>query len=263
MTIELQDDFSHRRVRSLGRLCAYTLVLVFIASTLTALVPLPFADAQRTLAFLNELLERSSLPAVAVLFLFFGLSGDALPALWECQLARWLRPLLRLVALLYLITAVAIFGVGQQLSRTGVAALDGQVRTSLDNLRQFRQQVDGEISVERLRGLVARQPQILQALQQEGTLLDRNSPLPELRQQVDRLLARVETNVRRQSQTARSNAAGQLARQMARLSVMALIYAFYYLGAFLIWPRSLLATVERVRQARQARWAAEVELQDE
>lgn len=263
MTIELQDDFSHRRVRSLGRLCAYTLVLVFTASMLTSLFPLPFADAQRTLAFLNELLERSTLPAVALFFLFFGFSGDALPALWECQLARWLRSLLRLVALLYLISAVAILGVGQQLSRTGVAVLDGQVRTSLDNLRQFREQVNGETSVDRLRGLVARQPQILQALQQEGTPLDQNSPLPELRQQVDRLLTRVEANVRRQSQTARANTAGQLARQMVRLSLTALIYALYYLGASLIWPRSMLATVERVRQARHARWAAEADLQEE
>jgi hypothetical protein len=263
MTIELQDDFSRRRVRSLGRLCAYTFVLVFLASTLTALFPLSFTDAQRTLAFLNELLERSTLPAVAVLFLFFGLSGNALPALWECQLARWLRPLLRIVTILYFITTVAIVGVGQQLSVTGVAALERQARTSLDNLRQFRQQVDGENSVESLRGIVARQPQLLQALQQEGTPLDQSSPLTELRQQVDRLLTRVETNVRRQSQTARAIAAGQLARQLARLSVTSLIYALYYLGASLIWPRSLLATVERVRQARQARWAAEAELQDE
>ena len=66
-----------------------------------------------------------------------------------------------------------------------MAALEAQLSTSLENLSEFRQQVDGETSVERLRLLVARQPQILQALQQAGTPLDQNSPLPELRQQVD------------------------------------------------------------------------------
>ncbi len=259
MTIELQDDFSRRRVRSLSRLCAYTLLLVFLASVLTALVPPPFSDSQSSLALINEVLERSTLPVVAVLFLFFGFSGDALPALWECVLARWFRPLLRLAVLLYLLTAVAAVGVGQQLSRSGVASLDGQVRTSVENLRKFREQVDGETSVVRLRALVARQPQILQALQQEGTPLDQNSPLPELRQQVDRQLTRVEANLRSQSQLARSNASGQLARQMVRLAITALIYALYYLAASLIWPRSILATVEWVRAARLARQAAEDE----
>jgi hypothetical protein len=259
MTIELQDDFSRRRVRSLSRLCAYTLLLVFLASVLTVLVPPPFSDPQRTLALINEVLERSTLPAVAVLFLFFGFSGDALPALWECVLARWLRPLLRLAVLLYLLTAVAVVGVGQQLTRSAASSLDGQVRTSMENLARFRDQVDAETSVERLRGLVARQPQILQALQQEGTPLDQNSPLPELRQQIDRLLSRAEANLRRQSQIARANASGQLARQMVRLALTALIYALYYLAAALIWPRSLLATIERVREARLARQAAEAE----
>ena len=195
MTIELQDDFSRRKVRSLGRLCAYTLLLVFLASVITALLPPPFASPQRMLAVITEVLERSTLPAVAVLFLFFGFSGDSLPALWECWLARWLRPLLRLAALLYLLTAVAVVGVGQRLTSDGVASLEGQLRTSIENLGKFRQQVDGETSVERLRALVARQPQILQALQQEGTPLDQNSPLPELRQQVDRLLTRLEANL--------------------------------------------------------------------
>jgi predicted PurR-regulated permease PerM len=129
----------------------------------------------------------------------------------------------------------------------------------MENLARFRDQVDGETSVERLRGLVARQPQILQALQQEGTPLDQNSPLPELRQQIDRLLSRAEANLRRQSQIARANASGQLARQMVRLALTALIYALYYLAAALIWPRSLLATIERVREARLARQAAEAE----
>ncbi|MBC1261448.1 hypothetical protein FQK07_09235 [Synechococcus sp. BSF8S] len=257
MTIELQDDFSRRKVRSLGRLCAYTLLLVFLASVLTALVPPPFASPQRMLAVITEVLERSTLPAVAVLFLFFGFSGDALPALWECWLARWLQPLLRLAALSYLLTAVVVVGVGQRLTTDGVASLDGQLRTSMENLGKFREQVDGETSVERLRALVARQPQILQALQQEGTPLNQNSPLPELRQQVDRLLTRAEANLSRQSQVARSNAAGQLARQMVRLAITALIYALYYLAAALIWPRSLQTTVERVLEARRLRQALE------
>ncbi|APD48702.1 hypothetical protein BM449_11225 [Synechococcus sp. SynAce01] len=253
----MQDDFSRRKARSLGRLCSYTLLLVFLASVLTTLLPPPFGDSQRLLAVMAEVLERSTLPAVALLFLFFGFSGDALPALWECWLARWLRPLLRLAALLYLLTAVAVVGVGQQISTNASASFEGQVRTSQESLSEFRRQLDGETSVERLRRVVAGQPQILQALQQEGTPLDQNSTLPELRQQVERLLTRAEANLRRQSQVARANASGQLARQMVRLGLTALFYSLYYLAAAFIWPRSLQTTVERVLEARRLRQALE------
>ncbi|MCT0202164.1 HpsJ family protein [Synechococcus sp. CS-603] len=263
MSIELQDDFSRRKARNLARLCSYTFFLVFLASVITTLLPPRFGDPQRLLGVIAEVLERSTLPAVALLFLFFGFSGDALPALWEFWLARWLRLLLRAAALFYLLSAMAVVGVGQQLSSSTLNSLDAQLRTTQDTLSEFRQQLEAETSVERLRQVVASQPQILQALQQEGTPLEQNSTLPELRQQVERLLTRAEANLLSQAQLARSNSFGQLARQMVRLSLTALFYALYYLGASFIWPRSLQATVERVLETRRLRQALEDDEQAE
>ena len=73
----------------------------------------------------------------------------------------------------------------------------------------------------------------------------------------------MEANLRRQSQLARSDASGQLARQMVRLSLTALIYALYCLFSALIWPRSLQTTVERVLEARRLRQAVDDELDSE
>jgi len=48
MTIELQDDFSRRKARSLGRLCSYTLLFGVPASCADNAAAAPFGDSQRT-----------------------------------------------------------------------------------------------------------------------------------------------------------------------------------------------------------------------
>ncbi len=249
-------DFSLGRARTLARLCAYTLLAVFLISLLAASLPLPLGDPQRALALLTELVERSTLPAVAVLFLFTGFSGDALPALWECHLARWIRPLLRAVIVLYLILAIAVIGLGQHLRATGTASLNAQVQGSVDGLRQMRQRVKAETDPVELGRFVASQPMLQQAFQQGQAPLGPSVPLGEQRQRIEALLDRAEANLLLQAQRRRADATGALFRQVARLTLVAIVYALFYLAAGLIWPRSVVATADRVLRSRQAQQEA-------
>ena len=176
-------DFTSHRARSLARLSAYTLVLIFLISLLASLFPLPLEDPQRALAVLQELLERSTVPLVALLFLFAGLAGDALPAPWEMGLASWMGPLLRLVALGYLLTAIAVVAVAARLESTGITQLSGQVQSSLQELQNLRQEVNQYLAVppevaaqypERIRRLIgyARYSPILGFGRAEGVWVD-------------------------------------------------------------------------------------------
>jgi hypothetical protein len=250
MTIELQDEFGRRQVRTLSRLCAYTLLAIFLISLLSIALPLPLADPQRSLGLMAELLERSTLPLVAMFFLFFGLSEQALPALWECRLAVWLRPLLLLVALFYLLTAIAIVGVSQRLGSTAASTLNTQVQATASGLQSLRKSVAQAPDAASLRRLLANQPALLQVLQQLGPSLSAEAPWLEQQQQLEQLLDRADVNLKRQAQQLRADASGNLGRRSIRLSLTAISYAIFYLLCSMIWPRSVAATLERIRKAR-------------
>lgn len=95
---------------------------------------------------------------VALVVLYAGLSGEAAPSLWEARLAIWLRPLLRLVALLYLLTAVAIVAVAGEVQSQGLAQFKGQLQANLTGLAELRQQFNAAPDATVLRRLLEQQP---------------------------------------------------------------------------------------------------------
>ncbi len=255
-------DFTGRRARTLARLCAYTLLVIFLISLLVAVLPLPLANPQRALALVTELLERSTVPLVAVLFLFFGLADDALPGIWECRLALAIRPLLRLAALLYLLSAIAVFSTSQRLESVGVSNLKTQLQASLTGLSQLRTQVEQAPDPDTLRRLVAQQPGLVQAMTEGGVTLDGDASIARQRAVAAELLERAEANLRNQGLQRRADASGNLTRQALRLSFTAIVYAVFYLLAAMIWPRSVAATVEKVLESRRRESDEELSLTD-
>lgn len=255
-------DFSGRRARSLARLSAYTLLVIFLISLVLIAFPLPLADPQRSLGLMAELLERSTLPLVALLFLFFGLSEQASPALWECHLAGLLRPLLRFVAVLYLLTAIAVVGVSQRQDSTGASALNAQLQSTVGGLQSLRKSVAQAPDAASMRRLLANQPGLLQALEQQGARLSSETPWLEQQQQLEELLDRAEVNFKRQAQQRRADSSGNLGRRSIRLSLTALSYALFYFLSSWIWPRSVVATIERIQEARLDREDAETEVDE-
>lgn len=247
------SEFSARRLRTLARLAAYSLLLLFLISALAALAS-GSGEPARVLALITEVLERSTLPLVAVVFLFLGFSGDAVPALWECRLALFLRPLLRLVALLYLLSAITVAGLVPRIEATRVETLESQLQQGLQGLAALRQGVDRVDSPALLRRLLASSPPLLRAFASEGGT-DPAEPLDLQRERARKLLERGEANLRRDHQRQRAELSYGLARQAVRLALTALVYALYYLLVVQIWPRSLAATVERLRDLRARREA--------
>lgn len=244
-------DFTGRRARTLARLSAYSLFGIFLISLLVAVLPLPLGDPQRALGLVAELIERSTVPLVAVLFFYVGLADDATPGIWECRLARSVRPLLRLAAMLYLLTAIAVFFAAQTLGTEGGRSLQTQIQTSLTSLRQLQNQVQRAPDVEALRSLVSQQPGLIQAMEERGAALGGEVPFAEQRSTAVDLLENAEIGLRNQGLQRRADASGNLTRQTLRLGLTALVYAIFYLFAGMIWPRSVAATVERVLDARQ------------
>ncbi|MFS6828118.1 hypothetical protein [Cyanobium sp. ATX-6F1] len=150
--------FSGRRGRTFARVTAYTLLALFLVSAVPAALPFALAQPERLFGSLREILERSTLPVVALVVLYAGLSGEAAPSLWEARLAIWLRPLLRLVALLYLLTAVAIVAVAGEVQSQGLAQFKGQLQANLTGLAELRQQFNAAPDATVLRRLLEQQP---------------------------------------------------------------------------------------------------------
>ncbi len=249
-------DFSARRARTLARLCAYALLATFLLTVAGGALPLPLGDAQRAFSLLAELIANSTVPVVALFLLFHGLGGKGLPALWEWRLLRLVRPLLRLAALLYLLTALALAGVTLQVERDGVSRLDAEMQSGMAGLQRLRQAVQAAPDAAALQQLLASQPGLLEALDSP----DATPSLAERRRQAALLLDRAAANLRQQSTRRRADASGSLIRQALRLGLSALVYALFHLAASLLWPRSLLDTRERILQARAARMAEEADV---
>jgi hypothetical protein len=256
-------EFTGRRTRSLARLAAYTLLLVFLVSLLSAALPLPIGHADRAMLLFNELLERSPLALMAVLTLYFGLADEAQPAIWEVILARWLRPLLRLTALAYLLVAVAVIALADRIEDTGVGLLSTQVQTSLAKIERLRQSVDRAADPQALlRTLQQQDPRLVQAMLDAGVRVGEPGSLSRQQALARELLQRAEANLRQASQRRRADASGNLSRQSVRQVLVALCYALFYLLASFIWPRSVSASLESAIQRRQARALEEQEALD-
>lgn len=254
----MEIDFTHRRAGTLSRIAGYTFLLVFLVNLLAILLPPPFLEPERSFAALVEVVERSTLPLVAVLFLFLGFSGESHPALWECRLARWMRPLLLLVAVVYLITTLAFPLAAQRIDRSGIASSQAQIDRVKQEFQQLRDLLaSGPDDTEAVGRVLSAQPALAQALSQQlGDSWDQLSP-PQRRQRVEQLIDTSEVNANREAVAARANASGHLRKRTVLFSLTALFYALYYLAAHLIWPRSLAATRQRILQAREARLAEE------
>ncbi len=246
----LSSDFTNRRASALARLAAYGLALVFLVSLVAVFLPPPFLNPQRLSNALVELVERSTLPLVASALLFWGFSGRARPALWECRAVRVLRPLLLLVALLYLLTTISLGLIGQRLEVEGLAAADLQLRGSQAELQRARSLV-GEIPDEStLKAWLGSQPALRQALDQQTGNDQVPDDAEDIRARINRLLAISEANLQRDAVRAKAEISARVWGRIIRAGLTSLIYAIYFGLVYLLWPRSLLKTVQRAWKQR-------------
>ncbi len=255
----MEIDFTSNRAGSLARIAAYTFLLIFFVNVVAIVLPPPFLDPERTFRSLIELVERSTLPLVAVLFLFLGLTGETLPALWECRIARWFRPLLLVAALLYLLTLLTIFGAAHRIESTGIASSKEQIERSKWELQQLRRSLESGADDASLQRLLGSQPALVKALQLQGGPTWSELSMLERRQRVEQVIDASEVNMTRQALAARANASGKLRKQAMLTGLTALFYSLFFLSAHLIWPRSLTATRERILKTREERLAETTE----
>jgi hypothetical protein len=121
------------------------------------------------------------------------------------------------------------------------------LQQQLRGLQQLRANIN-TADPDEFRALLQLQPQLREALEQSPDSTDAELPAGE-RDRALLLVERLEANLRRQSQAARSQLSFTASRSSARTVLMAITYALYYLLAAQIWPRSLASTFERVLAA--------------
>lgn len=246
--------FSNRRARSFARLTAYALLSLFLISAVAAFLPPPFRQPERLFPVLGELLaERSTLPLLALILLFLGFGGRAAPAVWEARLAALLRPLLRLAALLYLITGLALFAVVGQIRSLSGAQISAPFDANLRAIAALRSQVRAAADGGSLRRLLEAQPPFRPLLSDPTSpLAAADAPVDRQRRAALQLLERAEANLRSDDLRRRADADGILLKENLRLSLTALVYAVFYLLASALWPRQLASLLQRARSARAA-----------
>jgi hypothetical protein len=231
------------------------LLLVFLISVLGAALPPPIQDPSRALAVLGEVLERSTLPVVAVVLLHAGFSGAAVPALWEVDLAGVIRPLLRLAALVYLLVALALPPLGFRAESLGAGRLQAELETRLEALAGLRQAVEQAPDAQALRAVLRQDPSLIAEIDRESGSPAKASSLSAQRDLAVRLLIRAQGNLRAQHQSGRADASGNLIRQIVRLSFTSAVYALFYAVAGFLWPGSVpalrLRVLERIERDRQ------------
>ncbi len=243
--------FGLRRGRSFFRITAYTLILVFVFNTLPTFLPFPFGQNQALLNALQQLVERSTLPVVSLVFLYQGFVDGALPALWEYRLALAVRPLLGLVALGYLLIAISIVALSLQLQSDGIRQLESQRLDNLNLVIGYEKRLMAATDVSQLRAVLDEQPAFRPLMRDTTAALGTvDRPLVEQRQAAKTLMDRAEADLQYQFLRRRADLAGSLTNQGARLSLSSLSYTGFYLLISLLWPRSDPDLEERIRQAR-------------
>ena len=234
-------SFTPRRLQSLCRLAAYTLLTEFLISLVRVLLPIPLTpDPQRLLSITDYVLTTSSMVLLVVVFLFAGLCGDARPARWEWWLARWIRPALMLVSLLYVLLIPSTITLTNQFRTRADASLRVEDGQRVQQLQAYRLQLSRASDVASLRRLIGSQPQLAPALTApDSPLADSAMPLIQQREAALRLIDRLAINFNDASLRRRGDASGQLNLQMLRLCALSLVYGFFFALVSALWPSRL------------------------
>lgn len=230
------SPFTPTRLQTLSRLGAYVLVFEYLVILFFSVLPFS-GDSNRLFAQINAALSTSSLPLIAMVLLFAGFCTGARVARWEWWLGRRLRPLLMLVALLYLLTVPALWWLGHSIQTKGDRQIQQQFATVLDQLRVYSGQVQSATSSPALRRLVEAQPQLRLSLQtSESPFASPAASLAQQQAQTLRLIDRIRANLQAEGRARRSAAASELRKEELRISALALAHSLFFALAALIWP---------------------------
>jgi hypothetical protein len=132
----------------------------------------------------------------------------------------------------------------------GIAATDVQLRRSQAELQRARDLVAEIPDEATLKAWLGSQPALQRALAElpEGTA--EPAGVGETRQRINRLLTISEANLQRDALTAKAELSGRIWARAARFGLTALVYSLFFLGARLVWPRSLQDTRQRAWKQR-------------
>ena len=258
----MQPEFTSQRLRSLVRLGAYTLLLLFVIHGVSGWLPFPSDQPSVVLARIGELLERSTLPLVAVLLLYGGLLGRSLPSLWEWRLARMLKPLLLLVAALYVAAGGLLLPVSHRIETEGVKRLQSELSQARSQLKAYGAAVERSSSAPELQRLLANQPALVRQLRNSGNDPAQANNLAAVRQQTLVLVRSQAAQLEREAIRRESQARGELGQQVLRRLLSAAGLALFFLIAGLSWPSRLPEMGRRIALARERRRLEEEEADD-
>lgn len=229
--------FRTSRLQALARLAAYVLIFEYLLNLVFTLLPFS-SDPNRLFAQITSALDTSSLPLIALPLLFAGFCAPGRAARWEWCLGRRLKPLLLLVALLYLVCVPALWWLGGSIQASGDRQIQQQISSVLEQLAGYRGQVQKAPDSQSLRRLLDAQPQLRLSLQTpDSPFAAPGSSLPQQQAQALRLVDRIRSNLQADGLRRRSTAAAELRKQELRLSGIAIAHALFFALGGLIWPK--------------------------
>ena len=225
------------RLQALARLAAYVLIFEYLLNLVFTLLPLS-TDPNQLFARISAALDSASLPLIALPLLFAGFCAPSRAARWEMGFGRRLKPLLLLVALLYLLSVPSLWWLGASIQASGDSQIKQQVNAVLEQLAAYRGQLQQARDSQTLRALIEAQPQLRLSLQTpDSPFASPASSLPQQQAQALLLVDRIRANLQADGLRRRSTAAAELRKQELRLSGIALAHALFFALGGLIWPK--------------------------
>jgi hypothetical protein len=221
---------SAKKFETLSRAASYCLLLLFFINTVTHFFPFPAANLDRWHFVLTQIVERSTLPLVASIFLFAGLRSGSFLSRFELRLIATQKNLALLAALFYLLMAIALLPLATARNSALRSSFDNRLSAVGKSYEQLAGAVQKASSLQELQAVVQAQ------FPQADAQLPANSNLENVKAAFLSNLEGQRLIQRNQLVTELSGLTNSILLDAIRLLASSLVYAIYFLLYFIAFP---------------------------
>ena len=221
---------STKKFETLSRAASYCLLGLFFINIITQFFPFPAANIDRWNFVLTQIIERSTLPLVASVFLFAGLRSGSLLPKFELKLISTQKKLALLASLLYLFIAIALLPIASTRNSALRASFDNRLSAVGKPYEQLAGAVQKASSLQELQAVVQAQ------FPQAAPKFPANSKLENVKATFISNLEGQRLIQRKQLVTELSGLTNSILLDSIRLLASSLVYAIYFLLYFIAFP---------------------------
>lgn len=224
---------STKKFESLSRFASYSLVILFLINICAQFIPFPAANAERWSFVITQIVERSTLPMVASVFLFAGLRSQSLLPKFELKLILLQKRLALLASLLFLFIAISLLPIASARNAVLRASFDNRLSAVAKSYEQLASVVNKASSLQELKAVVKAQ------FPQADLKLPSTSDLQRVKSSFVSNLEAQRLVQRKQLVTELSGLTNSILLDSIRLIGSSLIYAIYFFLYYIAFPSRL------------------------